>query len=265
MMQKRYGWRWLLGRLPLPMLALAASHGVYSFGTLYMPWYFALISALAFELTYCGLAVAELHSTDERKRARNISVGAVVVSILYNAVAAYFHRNPTALVDMPWYAEVALAFLHAAPLATVAYLVASLLLHSEALPDTTEDHSANIRIAVTELHPDDFTALQSHNGTVAGLPPVASEERKASSKARRGNGKATLPTTDVEAIWQLLRTRDIAEFQNKTDIQTIAGWASADSARKAVDNLLAAGYVEWDASTARYYVMEPVEATDGHG
>jgi len=131
---KTMSWRFLLGRIPLPMLALAASHGVYSFGTLYMPWYFALISALAFEATYVGLAVAELHSSEERGRARNISIGAVVVSILYNAVAAYFHRNPEALVNMAWYAEAGLALLHAAPLATVAYLVASLLLHSETMP-----------------------------------------------------------------------------------------------------------------------------------
>ena len=148
MTQKK--WRFILGRLPLPMLALAASHGVYSFGTLYMPWYFALISAAAFELTYVGLAVANLQTDDERRRARNISVGAVVVSILYNAVAAYFHRNPSTLVDMRWQAEAGLALLHAAPLATVAYLVASLLLHSESVLET----SASTSLAVNA---DDFS------------------------------------------------------------------------------------------------------------
>lgn len=143
---KHIPWRWILGRLPLPMLALAASHGVYSFGKLYMPWYFALISAAAFELTYCGLAVAELSGDGERRRARNISIGAVVVSILYNAVAAYFHRNPSTLIDMRWQAEAGLALLHAAPLATVAYLVASLLLHS--------DNSA--KFAPSTVNVDDF-------------------------------------------------------------------------------------------------------------
>lgn len=133
---RKITWRFVLGRLPLPMLALAASHGVYSFGRLYMPWYFAFISAAAFELTYVGLAVAELHSDEERKRARNISIGAVAVSILYNAVAAYAHRNPAMLVANRWQVEVTLALLHAAPLATVAYLVASLLLHSDAQPES---------------------------------------------------------------------------------------------------------------------------------
>lgn len=252
-MTTKYSWRWWLGRLPLPMLALAASHGVYSFGTLYMPWYFALISALAFELTYVGLAVAELATDTERIRARNISIGAVVVSILYNAVAAYFHRNPSALIDMRWYAEAAMAVLHAAPLATVAYLVASLLLHSDSAEPETDDFC----LSVTELPYSGFMPLESHNGTVTALPLPVSTEAKPPAKPRKTNGKTTVPTTDAVTIWRLLRSHDVAMFRNKTDIQSVGGWASADSARKAVDNLIAAGYVEYDQSTERYHVMEP--------
>ena len=85
--------KWLLPRLPLPMLALAASYGVYQFALLFVPWWVALIQAAAFETTYLGLAMIESETAEQRRRATAISVGAVVVSVLYNSLAGYLHRN----------------------------------------------------------------------------------------------------------------------------------------------------------------------------
>lgn len=178
-------WRYILGRLPMPMLALAASYGVYMFGLLFMPWYFSAISASAFEATYIGLAVAQLRTDEERLRARNISVGAVVVSILYNAAAAYFHRNPDVLVGMPWFAELALAFLHAAPLATLAYLVAALLLHSDESATETALESRNVaqphaKIVIINRaipHPNRRRQLQAPQPSAAMPRATASAER----------------------------------------------------------------------------------------
>jgi hypothetical protein len=113
------------------MLALAASYGVYSFNLLFVPTWVALVSAAAYELTYVGLAVARV-SHDQRRRARLISLGAVVVSVLYNTLAGLFHRRPELLSDMHVAADVGLALLHGAPLAWLAFLVADLLLHQEA-------------------------------------------------------------------------------------------------------------------------------------
>ena len=121
-------WRSVLAVLPLPMLALAASYGVYEFSRLFVPQWVALVQAAAFELTYVGLAVVQVQS-DQRVRARWISLGAVVVSIAYNTLAGLFHREPTLLDAAPLWANVALALLHGAPLAWVAFLVADLLLH----------------------------------------------------------------------------------------------------------------------------------------
>lgn len=126
----RNTWRAILARLPLPMLALAASYGVYEFARLFVPTWVAIVQAAAFELTYIGLAVQQGMHAEQRQRATAISVGAVVVSILYNTIAGLLHRNPEWLDAAPWYAEVALAVLHGAPLAWVAYLVADLLLHT---------------------------------------------------------------------------------------------------------------------------------------
>src|SRR5258708_523954 len=88
------GWREGLARLPLPMLALSASYGVYSYALLFVPDWVAVCQAAAFELTYIGLAVTKGLTSQEQKRATSISVGAVIVSILYNSLAGLFHRNP---------------------------------------------------------------------------------------------------------------------------------------------------------------------------
>lgn len=122
--------KWLLPRLPLPMLALAASYGVYQFALLFVPWWVALVQAAAFETTYLGLAMIESETPDQRRRATAISIGAVVVSVLYNSLAGFFHRN--GLGELSMVGEIVLATLHGAPLAIVAYLVADLLLHKGA-------------------------------------------------------------------------------------------------------------------------------------
>ena len=67
----RIDWRAVLSRAPLPMLALAASHGVYSYNLLFVPACVALVSAAAFELTYCGLSVVTL-TADQQPRARRM-------------------------------------------------------------------------------------------------------------------------------------------------------------------------------------------------
>jgi hypothetical protein len=131
---KSIDWRGIVGTLPLPMLALAASYGVYKFNLLFTPPWVAIVSAAAYEMTYVGLAV--LIGLDERQRNRAglISVGAVVVSILYNSLAGFFHRRPNALEALPWWGDGILSAMHGAPLALVAYFVADLLLHREEAP-----------------------------------------------------------------------------------------------------------------------------------
>lgn len=122
-------WRAIFTRLPLPMLALAASYGVYRFSSFFVPMWVAVIQAAAFEATYLGLSATRDLTEDGRRRARWISVGAVVVSIIYNSLAGLFDRNPEWITDMAIWAEWTLAIMHGLPLALVAYLVADLLLH----------------------------------------------------------------------------------------------------------------------------------------
>lgn len=138
-------WRDVLARLPLPMLALAASYGVYSFALLFVPEWVAVVQAAAFELTYVGLAVTQGLGEQQRKRATGISIGAVAASIIYNTLAGWFQAQPQLLTHASALAWLCLAVLHGAPLAWVAYLVADLLLHDQAVtvtanpPQTTKD------------------------------------------------------------------------------------------------------------------------------
>ncbi len=112
------------------MLAFAASYGVWSFNTLFVPSWVALAEAAAFEATYIGLSTLDSLTPDNRRRATAISVGAVVVSIIYNSLAGFAHRQPQLFINVDWRYDAVLALLHGAPLALVAYFVADLLLHA---------------------------------------------------------------------------------------------------------------------------------------
>lgn len=131
-------WRGILARLPLPMLALAASYGVYRFALLFVPEWVAIVQAAAFETTYIGLAVTRGLDPAGRKRATAISLGAVVASIIYNTLAGWFHAQPDVLASAGRIAWLCLAVLHGAPLAWVAFLVANLLLHRQDLAASTD-------------------------------------------------------------------------------------------------------------------------------
>lgn len=126
-------WSTLLRAMPLLMLASSAAYGVAMFQALFVPWYVAWLSAAAFECTYALLAFV---GTTDTRRAMWLSVAAVAVSVVYNTLSSLFHIRPALLVDRPLWSDVTLALLHGAPLAIVAYAVASLLVHQRSTPDT---------------------------------------------------------------------------------------------------------------------------------
>lgn len=125
------GWREILAVLPLPMLGLAASYGVYFFASNFSPTWVAISEAASFELTYIGLAALRGLSPDQRKKATGVSIGAVAVSVLYNSIAAAIHQRPEILEDLPLYWLWIVSVIHGAPLAVLAYLVADLLFHRD--------------------------------------------------------------------------------------------------------------------------------------
>lgn len=152
-------WRNVLAVLPLPMLALAASYGVYSYNLLFVPQWVALVSAAAYEMTYVGLAVVHVFDDRQRHRARLISLGAVVVSVCYNTLAGLFHREPALLEAAPLWANVILSLLHGAPLAWLAFLVADLLLHR--VPDAANRAAPDVAQLRQALNQAEMRAAQA--------------------------------------------------------------------------------------------------------
>ena len=189
-------WRAILATLPLPMLALAASYGVYEYSRLFVPAWVALAQAAAFEMTYLGLSVVQVQH-DQRHRARLISLGAVVVSVCYNTLAGLFHREPALLEAAPLWANVVLSLLHGAPLAWLAFLVADLLLHR--VPD-----------AANRAAPDMAQLRQALN---------QAEMRAAQAEAQARDAMARLQAPDPDLLLEVAERRvSIRELARMVEI-----------------------------------------------
>jgi hypothetical protein len=166
-------WRPVLAGLPLPMLALAASYGVYSFALLFVPTWVAVVQAAAFELTYLGLAVLVGLDERQRARARLISVGAVVTSIIYNTLAGWFHQRPELMATASDEAWLALAVLHGMPLAWVAYLVSDLLLHRGHAEPAPAPRDRRDRVGTPQIAPQVAAPARAHDsGAPVNIAPV---------------------------------------------------------------------------------------------
>lgn len=121
--------------IPLPLLGIPASYGVYHFALQFVPQWVAVVEAGAFEATYIGLAAANSLPKELRGQATRISWGAVWVSVIYNTIAGALSREPelfNQLQSADTFGAVLfwlLALVHGAPLAVLAYLVSDLHIH----------------------------------------------------------------------------------------------------------------------------------------
>lgn len=120
-----------LALLPLPMLGLAACYGVYLFASRFVPGWVAVIEAGGFEFVYIGLAAMRNLNDQERKKAMLISMGAVGVSMTYNALAAALEMQPDLFENLDRFWFWVIAITHGAPLALLSFLVADLILHRD--------------------------------------------------------------------------------------------------------------------------------------
>jgi hypothetical protein len=250
----KQNWREILSRLPLPMLALAASYGVYQYALLFVPEWVAVAQAAAFEMTYLGLALKSNLSIADRKRATQLSIGAVVVSVLYNSLAGYFHRQP---LGGDWYIDVVLAILHGAPLAVVAYLIADLLLHSEKKEESEQtafsmgsletivgklaEQMSELTSELTVLKNTDYSgnfaeigeklaniAIEQtrQNGELIQLKRAAQETQLAEASADSG-GLQNLREVARQLRAQGKTNKEIAAATGKHE-RTIQGWLNGD-------------------------------------
>ena len=119
----------ILPVLPIPMLGLAASYGVYFFSRVFVPDPVAIIEAMAFELVYIGLATMDDLDDSKKKEALIVSIGAVIVSIVYNTLAGALEVNKDLFSELTtgWFWMIAV--IHAVPVPVLAFLMSRLKFH----------------------------------------------------------------------------------------------------------------------------------------
>lgn len=116
-----------IATIALPMLALPASYCVYYFASFFVPTWVAISEGAAMELTYIGLAVIGNMNKQQRKLANQVSLGAVLVSIIYATIAGAIHMEPTIMEELQiWWVWI-LGALYGMPLALLGYHLSKLL------------------------------------------------------------------------------------------------------------------------------------------
>jgi len=115
---------------PLPVLGLVASYGVFSFALHFVPFWMALLEAASFEVIYIALAALSGLDEGQRRRAKVVSLGALIVSVAYGSIAAALHLvGGDTMESLPLSWVITFAALHGIPVPVLAYAVANLLLH----------------------------------------------------------------------------------------------------------------------------------------
>ena len=178
------------GKIILPYLALialglSASYGVFQFSLLYVPVAMAYVTAAAFELTYIGLAVVPLADKESKGKAVWVAQAAVLVSVAYNVISGFMHRNPVAPTSWDrWGVEIALSLIHGLPLASVGYLLSTLILHN-----MKEESGESVKTE-SKVENDDTVKVDAIE-TKEPIALLADSESKEESKPTEESDKKT--------------------------------------------------------------------------
>jgi hypothetical protein len=199
--EKSIDWRKFVARAALVLLAGSAAYGVYAFSELFTPWPIAALTAISFEACYVGLACLSELTEQQKIVANRIAVWAVIVSIIYNSIAAVAHLSSKSFVNLDITAVWGLAIMHGLPLALTGYFLSNLLLHSDnpvgkeiepsldnhTLPETDKSEAVSYSIPDKELpagEPTEIAAL------LAETEPIQVEQKTC---AAEGCGEMARP------------------------------------------------------------------------
>jgi len=180
------------GKIVLPYLALialglSASYGVFQFSLLYVPVAMAYVTAAAFELTYIGLAVVPLADKESKGKAVWVAQAAVLVSVAYNVISGFMHRNPVAPTSWDrWGVEIALSLIHGLPLASVGYLLSTLILHN--MKEEASESKEPVILQESESENEDTVKVDAIE-TKEPIALLADSESKEESKPQEGSDK----------------------------------------------------------------------------
>lgn len=127
--KKDFPWDRVMDAMPVIMFGLAASYGVYDYSRHFMPEFFAYVLGGAFEATYIRLGTTKGLRKEERERAKKVSIGAVIISVIYNTVSAKMHTDTGWIHNTNPFIVWMLCLLHGAPMALLGYYIVDLLFH----------------------------------------------------------------------------------------------------------------------------------------
>ena len=145
----------------------------------------AYVTAAAFELTYIGLAVVPLSDKESKGKAVWVAQAAVLVSVAYNVISGFLHRNPTALDTAgAWWLEIILSLIHGLPLASVGYLLSTLILHN-----MKEESGESVKTE-SKVENDDTVKVDAIE-TKEPIALLADSESKEESKPTEESDKKT--------------------------------------------------------------------------
>ena len=125
------------------------------------------LAAVGIELAYLSLAFAAFADQQRQRLASRVARAAVLTAIVLNVLADYAARVPAGLSGAAQFLEtfdwllLALSVLESAPLATLAYTLATLL-HSSAQQRTADAEQSQSH---TQSHTDTHTAHTAHTDT----------------------------------------------------------------------------------------------------
>lgn len=120
---------WLI-RIAIATLGARASWGVFIFARWVAPDAMAIVEACSLEATYIGLSFLKLDHEGKRS-ALWIAAGALLVSVIYNTLAAGLLKNPHIFDGVNWWGFWGLCILHGPPMATLAFLIVRFVLQHQ--------------------------------------------------------------------------------------------------------------------------------------
>lgn len=258
--------------LSVPLLAVPSAVGVYFYLAPESGELAAGLAAAGFEVLYIGVNILVIANDDLRRYARNVSLAAVAVAVIMNALAHYGLKVPGAYTGAPFAVLAAvLALVASAPLAGLAYAV-SVLLHRLS--------EADVRRLATDVQ---LRAEVAQRDTqIARLRDEAAQATAAADRERAATGDQAAAAAQAEQrahdLAAQLAQRDTRVAQQEREIARLRDEAAQATAATGYDRtaivraLREPGAVSWREIEALLGVaqstlrgeLERAERRNGH-
>ena len=193
-----------LAVIAVALLSVPSAFGVYHALVPTRGAFAAAMAAAGFEAVYISTALLMLRPA-LRSYARNVSLAAVIVAVILNTLADYQARVPGGLARWTVAVEqfdplaLALALIESAPLAALAYAMATLL---HRLSEDESDAAHVLSSLLAPESPATITKSITLSETHHAEPPALTDDAPALSKTARVKALATERGVSISTAWR---------------------------------------------------------------